>query len=185
MLYGRQGRQNVEFNEEWISVAALHELTRLVHSVQDVPGAVIEFGCWEGRSFVQIAEAAQPRPVYAVDHWQGNAGDEYTTVAAQDRDVYATFLSNTSHLSNVKVQRMRTEDFMASWDKPIAFLHLDADHDYQPVKEQIEWALPLLSPGGVLCGDDYSHRWEGVMQAVDELLPSIYVVTCMWVHVND
>jgi hypothetical protein len=175
----------VDFNEKWIDVAALHELSRLVDATRDVPGAVIEFGCWEGRSFVTIAEAAKGRTVHAVDHWQGNSGDEYTTKAAQSRDIYSKFVENTSHLKNIAIHYMTTEDFMASWNKPIAFLHIDADHDYLLVRRQIEWALPLLSPSGVLCGDDYSLKWKGVMQAVDELLPNIYVVTCMWVHVND
>lgn len=175
----------MKFNEEWIGVPALHEITRLVQSVQDVPGALIEFGCWEGRSLVQIAEAAPDRPVHAVDHWMGNTGDEYTTEAAQKRDVYGQFLANTAHLPNVRTHRCPNEDFMATWTAPVAFLHLDADHNYQPVKDQITWALERLAPGGVLCGDDYSHRWEGVMQAVDELLPDREVFGCMWVHRND
>jgi predicted O-methyltransferase YrrM len=175
----------VEFADEWISVSTLHELARLVESVEDVPGAIMEFGCWEGRSLVWIANAAGDRPVHAVDHWRGNIGDDYTQAAVQSRDVYGQFLINTAHLSNVRVHRSSTEDFMVTWNAPIAFLHIDADHDYQPVKDQIVWALERLAPGGVLCGDDYSQRWEGVMKAVDELLPDREVFGCMWVHRND
>lgn len=175
----------MEFHEAWIGDQALAEITRLVQSVQEVQGALMEFGCWEGRSLVRIAQAAPDRPVHAVDHWRGNQGDEYTTEAVRTRDVYGQFLTNTAELSNVRVHRASTEDFMVTWTAPIAFLHIDADHDYQPVKDQISWALPLLAPGGVLCGDDYSHRWEGVMQAVDELLPDRVIVGCMWVWTND
>lgn len=173
----------MKFTEEWISDEALSEITRLIRSVSDVSGEILEFGCWEGRSLIRIAEAAGDRPVHAVDHWQGNAGDQHTLEAIATRDVYGRFLENIADLTNVQVHRMPTEEFMATWRKPTAFLHLDADHDYGPVKEQIEWALPLLSPGGVLCGDDYSHRWPGVMQAVDEILPDRAIVGCMWVHV--
>jgi predicted O-methyltransferase YrrM len=173
------------FTEEWISGEALAEIRALVRSVEDVAGAIIEFGCWEGRSFVQIAEAAGEREVHAVDHWEGNVGDQHTTDAVATRDVYGTFLSNTAHLGNVMVHRMSTERFMRDWNEPIAFIHLDADHNYQPVKDQISWALTLLSPGGVICGDDYSHRWKGVIQAVDELLPECQIVSCMWIHADD
>ena len=170
------------YNETWIGDAALHELARLVHSVGDVPGALIEFGCWEGRSIVQIAEAAGNRPVHAVDHWQGNLGDEYTLEALKTRDVYAEFMLNTAHLANLQVHRTSTDEFMRGWDQPIALLHIDADHNYVPVREQITWALERMSPGGVLCGDDYSHRWPGVVRAVDELLPDKTLTECMWVH---
>jgi hypothetical protein len=48
-----------------------------------------------------------------------------------------------------------------------------AIHDYGKVKEDILAWRPLLVPGGLLCGHDYS--WEewgvGVIRAVDELLP--------------
>jgi len=53
------------------------------------------------------------------------------------------------------------------------------------VKRQIEWILPKLSPGAVLCGDDYSQRWPGVVQAVDELLPGASVEQFMWIYQNE
>ncbi len=175
----------MKFTETWISEQALTEIRDLVRSVEDVPGAIIEFGCWEGRSFVQIAEAAGQRETHAVDHWEGNVGDKHTTEAVAVRDVYGTFLDNTAHLDNVTIHRMSTERFMRYWDEPIAFIHLDADHNYQPVKDQIAWALSFLSPDGVICGDDYSHRWKGVIQAVDELLPERRLVACMWIYSDD
>lgn len=173
------------FREEWIHVHVLEVVQKLVQETDGLPGAVMEFGCWEGRSLVSIAEAAGDRPVHAVDHWEGNDGDEYTLAAVRERDIFAAFMENTSHLSNVTVHVMTTEEFMASWSDPISFLHLDADHRYPAVKAQIEWALPLLVPGGIMCGDDYSSRWPGVTQAVDEILPDAEIVDFMWVHRHD
>lgn len=175
----------MSYREQWIHPTVLEAMQNLVRDTEGRDGAIMEFGCWEGRSLVQIAEAAGDRQVHAVDHWQGNEGDEYTTTAAAERDIFAAFLDNTKHLDNVRVHRMSTEQFMREWDKPIAFLHLDADHHYGAVKDQIEWALPLLVPGGVLCGDDYSATWLGVTQAVDEILPDAIIIGSMWVHRND
>lgn len=170
------------FREEWIHDSTLEEIRRFVRRTEALSGAVMEFGCWEGRSLVSIAHAAGERPVHAVDHWRGNDEDEYTTNAVAERDIYATFLENTAHLNNVIVHRMDTEEFMQSWNEPIAFIHLDADHRYPAVKRQIEWALPLLQQGGIMCGDDYSAHWLGVTQAVDEVLPDADIVSHMWVH---
>lgn len=170
------------FHEEWIHETVLESLQGLVRATEGVNGAVMEFGCWEGRSLVSIAHAAGERLVHAVDHWQGNDEDEYTTNAVAERDIYATFLENTAHLNNVRIHRMDTDEFMSRWSEPVALLHLDADHRYPAVKRQIEWVMPLLVPGGVLCGDDYSSRWPGVTKAVDELLPGADIVGSMWVH---
>jgi len=172
------------FTEQWIAQETLSRLESLTREVADVPGAIIEFGCWEGRSLTRIAAAAAPRIVHAVDHWNGNTGD-ITAKIVQTRDVFGKFQENIAHLNNVQVHRESNEIFMGKWRKPIALLHLDADHNYIPVRDQIEWALPLLSKGAVLCGDDYSGNWPGVVQAVDEMLPGRSVEVCMWIHRND
>lgn len=170
------------FNETWIAEETLTRITEFLNEIKEIPGAIIEFGCWEGRSLIRIAEAAHPRIVHAVDHWQGNIGDSYTKKAVAERDIFETFQHNISHLNNVQIHRESNEEFMNKWDKKIAFIHLDADHNYLPVKEQIEWALPLLSTGAIMCGDDYSNNWKGVMQAVDETLPTKTVENAMWIY---
>lgn len=45
-----------------------------------------------------------------------------------------------------------------------------AGHEYPDVHADITNYLPLLAPGGVMCGHD-AGPFEGVTQAVDELLP--------------
>lgn len=173
----------MSFTETWIPDVTLQRLRELVRSTADLTGAVIEFGVWEGRSFVAIAEAAEPRPAHAVDHWYGSISDDDVTLQlARERDVFAAFSENIEHLGWVVTHRMSTSDFMLTWSQPIAFLHLDADHGYDSVKRQILWALPLLASGGVLCGDDYSDRWPGVVAAVRETLPSATVEHNMWIY---
>lgn len=173
----------MNYTETWIAEETLNRITQLVQQVkEEVTGGIIEFGCWEGRSLTRIAEAAHPRIVHAVDHWQGNIGDTYTLKAVAERDVFQRFQDNISHLNNVQIHRESNDDFMKKWDMKIAFLHLDADHNYLPVKEQIEWAIPYLSQGAILCGDDYSSNWKGVVQAVDETLPARQIENAMWIY---
>lgn len=171
----------MHFNETWIKEETLNKIESLVESVSNIDGAIIEFGVWEGRSFVKIASAAKDRECIAVDHWEGN-NEEVTIKALKERDVYSIFLDNIKDLKNVSIQKMSTKDFMSSWDGKIAFIHIDADHTYDSLKKEIEWVMPRLSDGGVICGDDYSKNWQGIIDAVDELLPNAEVFNYMWFY---
>ncbi|HLL76607.1 MAG TPA: class I SAM-dependent methyltransferase [Pyrinomonadaceae bacterium] len=57
-------------------------------------------------------------------------------------------------------------------DASVAWVHLDARHDYEGVKSDILAWRPKVMPGGWLSGDDYDAlKWPGVVGAVGELLP--------------
>lgn len=170
------------FTEEWIERGTLHEMQRMVASVKELRGDIIEFGCWEGRSLVHLANAAHPETVHAVDHWQGSLLNPID-VFAPDRDIRAIFDTNVAELTqgNVTVHEMSTIDFQAWYTGPgVKFLHIDADHDYELVADDIRWGLDKLVPGGIICGDDYSGTWPGVVQAVNELLPTVNLFNHMW-----
>ena len=54
----------------------------------------------------------------------------------------------------------------------IEWVHLDARHDYDGLKADIEAWLPKVRAGGWLSGDDYNkEKWPDVVKAVDNLLP--------------
>lgn len=57
-------------------------------------------------------------------------------------------------------------------DESVDFCFLDAAHDYENVKDDILHWITKIKPGGVLGGDDLCPGiWDGVVQAVEELLP--------------
>ena len=47
-----------------------------------------------------------------------------------------------------------------------ALVFLDADHAYEPVRDEIAWAISLGVP--IICGHDYGPQQFGVTGAVDE-----------------
>lgn len=57
-------------------------------------------------------------------------------------------------------------------DGSLEWVHLDAPHDYDGLKADIQAWLPKLKPGGWLSGDDYDPvKWPEVVRVVGDLLP--------------
>lgn len=159
------------FHEDWYDPQAAAYVGWLAQQAPQ-EGACVEIGCWEGKSSVCIAQSIAPRTLHCVDHWEGNGdeGDGESVRAAQERDVFATFKRNVGLVTagNVSANKLDWRQWMRSWEFPIAFLHLDASHDYDSVADCLRAALPFCVPGAILCGDDlYS---DGVYRAVHDVL---------------
>ena len=58
-------------------------------------------------------------------------------------------------------------------DNHFDIVYIDAAHEYEPVKADIDAWLPKVKVGGIICGDDYVAGWPGVVQAVNEAFPAI------------
>ena len=62
-----------------------------------------------------------------------------------------------------------TESSKKVKDNSLDFIYLDASHDYESVKEDIETWLPKMKKGSIISGDDYVVCWPGVIRAVNEV----------------
>ena len=59
-------------------------------------------------------------------------------------------------------------------DKSVDFIYIDANHLYEPVKEDILAWLPKVKEGGIIGGHDYDYfdkhtGWHSVKKAVNEI----------------
>jgi hypothetical protein len=123
------------FHEQWyldIELALLEAATGFVNPLQ---GAVIEIGCWQGRSAAVMANACYPDILIAVDTWGGSVTehpDHETVRIAKVRDVFAAFIANMQRATrgNFECHRSEAISFLKSWAAPIKFCHIDAAHDY-------------------------------------------------------
>jgi SAM-dependent methyltransferase len=74
----------------------------------------------------------------------------------------------------VKIKNFSHEAAGLIEDDSIDFVYLDGDHQYEPVKSEIEAWYPKVRVGGILAGHDYverSHIEEfGVIPAVNEFI---------------
>jgi len=179
-----------EFHENWYSEFQLSELAKLVTEVRDLPGVLVEIGCREGRSTIQIATTCAPQPLHAIDHWLGNVDEgpgHPSVLAVADRDVYSTFLRNIAPFPHVVVHRASGEDAFSAWDLPVKFAHVDVGHTYEATCKVIDVLVPHMVPNGIVCGDDYLESnvgrrdlHGGVQRAVGERLPYHSVVGNLW-----
>jgi hypothetical protein len=121
-----------------------------------------------------------------VDHFRGSNQPEHQAFL-KTTDLRHEFDSN---ILKAKVSRyvavFQNESVRASRsvnDGSIAFVFIDASHECEDVKADIEAWLPKVKPGGVLAGHDYSEQHRGVKWAVDLMLGGKFeVVGDCWVY---
>lgn len=153
----------------------------LIH--ETLPLVIIEVGSWKGQSTITMAHACKEiglinTKIYCVDTWLGAV--EFYTNPTPERDlekrdgypqVYYTFLKNITE-AGVKdmIEPIPLPSHMAWKILPKAdLIYIDASHEYEDVKSDIENYRKLLKPNGIMFGDDYSNSiFPGVKKAVDE-----------------
>ena len=168
------------FTEEWFCVASQERLAELARSAPE--GLIVEIGSWEGRSTVALANAVHPRVVHAVDTWNGSPGEISASLAAQ-RDIFATWQANMAALTagNVVAHRLGWREYLhdlTTMELAVGFAFIDAEHTYREVYDNIAALIPLMAPGGIICGDDSHH--PPVRQAVLDHFPEAQVKATVW-----
>jgi predicted O-methyltransferase YrrM len=166
-----------EFVENWFTDESCSTLAELVRQVEDIPGRIVELGSWEGRSTLAIA-GATGRQVDAVDTWRGARSDGYQLTQVKTRDVFAQWTANLADQPHVTPYRMDWRRYTSTIGGPVALVFIDADHTYDEVSAQITAFLPLMSPGGIICGDDYPM--VQVWTAVRDRLGTVSVEGPVW-----
>jgi predicted O-methyltransferase YrrM len=147
-----------------------------------------EVGCWHGVTTRNVATHSPHTTIYAVDHFSSSPELERISKKHEPDWQFQQFLSNVSGILNVKVVPLKSVEAAKSLSN-IRFdvVFIDAAHDYESVKADVEAWAPLVKPRGILCGHDYGW-WvkngasDGVTRYVDETLPARRIVpgTSIW-----
>ena len=103
--------------------------------------------------------------IYAIDLFTG------TPTQNQQFDTYVDATSRIKKygLEN-NITLIRTHSLDCDWEKAIDVLHIDADHGYNAVKEDLVKYIPFVNDGGIVIFDDYDTSHPGVQKAVHELV---------------
>ena len=126
--------------------------------------------------------------LYMVDSWAGeedqtesyrNSGDGHAHYSKGEQDAHMREALEVTEFAAARRTVIRAPSVSAArtlQDASLDFVFIDAGHDYESVRDDIQAWLPKVKPGGWLSGHDYGHfptgaTWEiGVKQAVDEFV---------------
>jgi hypothetical protein len=136
---------------------------------------------------VEIANSDKNIEFYCIDTWQGSF--EHKDSKEID-SLYDIFTENMKPLDKY-YKKIRNNSIEASnqfEDNSLDFVFIDASHEYEDVKKDIQTWLPKIKKNGILAGHDYyvgEHDYfPGVKRAVDECLTNFSTSELCFIYQN-
>ena len=160
-------------------------LYKKVVDLVDENSHFVEIGAWKGKSTsflaVEILKSRKNIKFDVVDTWKGSNEHQ-----VHGEELYLDFLKNIEPVRHI-INPIRKDSITASnfyQNDSLDFVFIDASHDYESVKADINAWYPKIKNGGVIAGHDYHPDWPEVKLAVDEFFKNsyFYVVCNCWVH---
>lgn len=160
---------------------------QLIRLVESLPGDRLhgaEVGVRRGRTSAVLMWRFPQLSMTVVDAWSEISEDHryrksFDAVAAEGQDVHDANYRDALRATEFARKRRRV---IRAWslegarevaDASLDFCFIDAAHDYESVREDIEACRVKVKPGGLLSGHDYGYPEDraegwGVDRAVDE-----------------
>lgn len=137
---------------------------------------LVEVGVWKGASMAFLLSEAKrlgkDLKIVGVDHFQGDS-----VLPPTSRDECERNLERAKYPYFV-AEKPSVEAAAEVPDGSLAFVFIDAAHDYESVTADIAAWLPKVRPGGLLAGHDFDEM--GVMQAVRNSLGNVETIGRCW-----
>ncbi|MGH6953930.1 MAG: class I SAM-dependent methyltransferase [Alphaproteobacteria bacterium] len=163
----------------WVGRESVFE--RLIEEVR--PSVIVEVGTWKGASAILMANALKARgldgAIVCVDTWLGSREHwemaEWRPMLGLKHGyptIYYQFLANVVHSGHadtiIPLPCASTVAYRWLGDIGVTadLVYIDASHDQSEVYSDISSYWTLVSPNGVLFGDDFRREWPGVVKAV-------------------
>lgn len=154
------------------------------------PTRIIEVGSWKGQSSINMGKILRSLDlkceIRCVDTWLGalefwSAGDGSRNLRLKNGypQIYYQFLSNVVHnkMEDIILPFPTTSDIAHRHFKKNGIvselIYIDASHEEGDVYRDIKNYYELLTPGGIIFGDDYTKAWPGVQLDVKKFSEEI------------
>lgn len=137
-----------------------------------------EIGIHTGDTTINLLKKLPSIEIYhAIDPWKSYVkydGKEYRKpghrkITTWD-DAYNFFIKRTQPYKNkLRIYKMKsTEAVNKIENESLDWIFIDANHEYEYIKENLEIWIPKVKKNGIVSGHDYGGKWTGIKQAVDE-----------------
>lgn len=161
--------------EGWFDFEKIYDRAVLEGNDGDI---FVEIGSFLGKSSCylgqKIKDSGKKIKLFCVDTFTGLENDEAykATFDKYGNDYSKVFLDNVKKcdLSDViiPIQTTSAQASQLFQDQSIKFIYIDANHNYDFIKADIENWYPKLKEDGIIGGHDYADYAIGVKRAVDE-----------------
>jgi hypothetical protein len=166
-----------QFGENWFTYPKLYS-----NMVKEFPSGskFVEVGAWKGKSAaymtVEIINAEKDIEFYVVDTWEGSSEHKDNP---ELQELFHIFTENMRLVDNYHIpMRMTSLEAATKFeDASLDFVFIDAAHEYEHVKEDLNAWYPKIKKGGILAGHDFypdQPTWGGVHKAVTEVFGTNY-----------
>lgn len=124
-----------------------------------------EIGVASGDNAKNILEQLNIQLLYLIDLWEPYSG--YSERRDHSSEYEEMLKKLSKHKDRLKILRMKSSEAVDNIeDESLDFVYIDANHNYEYVKEDLYNYWRKLKRGGVLAGHDFN--WYGVARAVIE-----------------
>lgn len=169
-------------------VQGLVDLAKEVHDRCGENLSMVEVGSYAGESSEVWAKTGLFKSILCVDTWKNgfDPKDAYTSstaeLAEKDFDLVA---QRYPVIQKFKGGSAKAISALGIADGSLDFVYIDANHEYEFVRSDIQTWLPKVRKGGILSGHDFILMDRiGVIRAVRELLGEPHKTFCdtswMW-----
>ena len=141
-----------------------------VASLIPANGAFVEVGALFGRSSYCWAKSVPASArVFSVDPWERNDGVKSLEAAHGIKYGIEQFKEYTKDCDNLTAMQGYSPNDFTDWSMPIDGYYEDAVHTNPILRQNLDFWVSHLKPGGVVCGDDYRPRFTDVVCEVRNL----------------
>ena len=148
-----------------VEAEAIPFIQRLVRESRKFPGPIVEVGTLLGITTTNMALAKAPeQKIITIDSYCWNPWALTPDVHEALTSQVLYYLVQTGHVERLRIDK---NDFFRTYrGSAPAMVFLDAVHDYEETKKDIEWAQGVGAK--IIAGHDYCDEFPGVKQVVDE-----------------
>ena len=143
------------------------QIRELFKWASTIDGNAVEIGSFYGRSTVVIGyglKIGQKGKVFAIDPHQ----NRYNSFIK-----CSEYISKTTCKEHIQIVRDLSENVLKTkspkeiFESPVNLLFIDGDHSYEGIKKDLNW-IDVVPRGGVIILHDYSSKYPGIIQAINE-----------------